>query len=264
VAALAKPYIIGVSSQKGGVGKTTISINLAIALKDLNYSVLLVDSDITNPSIGIHLGLEKVNIGYRDVLYGNADMGSAVVVHGVTGLHVLPGTLVSKKFPSQRANIQKLGNELQESSPYNFIILDTAPGLIDEDLSSYYDEALIITTPEMSACASSLRLAQQYDQMKVKHNMVVNKIRNRSYEVAVPEIETIYEKKVLGSIPEDETVPISIAEHIPAYIKSPNSKFSLTIKGIARKYAPYSNASSTSNSPYDKIIAFLKRIFGIK
>jgi MinD-like ATPase involved in chromosome partitioning or flagellar assembly len=265
VVALAKPYIIGVSSQKGGVGKTTISVNLAMAFKLLNYSVLLVDSDTTNPSIGIHLGLEKANIGYRDVLYDKADLANAIVVHGVTGLHVLPGTLISKSFtPPSQANIQRLKNKISRSSYYNLIIFDTAPGFVEEDLSNYYDETLIITTPEMSACTSSLRLAHQYDQMKIKHNLVVNRVKNKRYEISIPEIEEIYEKKVLGEIPEEEIVPISIAEHIPAYLVNPSSGFSKSIKSIARSYVSGSSIrypESRKWGAFSRLVAFFRRLF---
>ncbi len=258
---LSKPYILGVSSQKGGVGKTTISVNLSIALKSFNYKVLLVDSDTTNPSIGFHLGLERVNIGYRDVLYDKAELTDAIAVHGATGLHVLPGTINSKPFTPSATNIQKLGNKMMKSN-YDFIIFDTAPGFVEEDLSSYYNEALILTTPEMSACTSSIRLAHEYDQIKVKHNLIVNRIKNRKYEISIGEIEDIYEKRVTGAIPEDEIVPISVSEHIPAYVVSPNSRFSSSIRNVARKYASGSESHSTPASARGGgILGFLRRLF---
>lgn len=113
---MANPYLIGVSSQKGGVGKTTISVNLSVALKSFNYKVLLIDSDTSNPSIGFHMGLEKANIGYRDVVYGRADLEDAVAVHGATGLHVLPGTINAKHFSPTSANIEKLANRIKRAT----------------------------------------------------------------------------------------------------------------------------------------------------
>lgn len=263
---LAKPYIIGVSSQKGGVGKTTISVNLAVALKSFRYKVLLIDSDTSNPSVGVHLGLERANVGYRDLIYDKVDLNEAIAVHASTGLHVIPGTLSSKPFAPPLDKIQKLGKRMGGVN-YDFVIFDIAPGFVEGDLSSYYNEALILTTPEMSACTSSLRLAHEYDQIKVPHNLVVNRIKNRRYEISIAEIEEIYEKKVLGQIPEDEIVPMSIAEHIPAYLVKPSSRFSIGVRGITRNYmyavSPQYAAKSIA-PPSGGIIAFLKRLLGLR
>lgn len=259
------PYIMGVSSQKGGVGKTTISVNLAVALRTFNYRVLLIDSDVTNPSVGFHMGLENANTGYRDVLYGKVELSEAIAIHGPTGVHVLPGTINNKKFASSDENVPTMIQAMKKSN-YDFVIFDTAPGFVEEDLSKYYNEALIITTPEMSAVTSSIRLAHRYDGVEVKHNLVVNRIKNKRYEISMEEIEEIYEKKIRGALPEDEVVPISMSEHIPAYIVSPNSRFSTSLKAITRKYASGDESRLAAAAPFGGggIIGFLKRLFGIR
>jgi septum site-determining protein MinD len=259
---VSKPYVIGVSSQKGGVGKTTVSVNLAIALRSFNYKVLLIDGDVTNPSIGFHMGLDHAKVGYRDLLYDKAELNDVVMVHKSSGLHVIPGTLNTKKFAPTKGNISKLGNKLSKSK-YDFIIFDTAPGFVEEDLSAYYNEALILTTPEMTACASSLRLAHEYDKVKVKHNLVVNRVKNKSYEISIKEIEEISKGKVVGSIPEDEIVPVSVSEHRPAYTVGPNSNFSRSVNKIARKYGSGSDKTQSNASKQENgFVMFLKRLFG--
>ena len=55
--------IIGVMSQKGGVGKTTIAVNLAVMLRLKGYETLIVDLDTSNPSVGIHLGMHESEDG---------------------------------------------------------------------------------------------------------------------------------------------------------------------------------------------------------
>ncbi|MDE1871673.1 MAG: MinD/ParA family protein [Candidatus Micrarchaeota archaeon] len=260
------PYIIGISSQKGGVGKTTISVNLSVALRSLNYRVLLIDADTTNPSVGFHMGLDKANTGYRDVVYGRANLRDAIAIHSPTGLHVLPGTLNTKQFSPPSSRIDSLGGALRNSN-YDFIMFDTAPGSVELDISKYYDEALILTTPEMSACTSSMRLANRYNQMKIIHNLAVNRVRNKRYEISLEEIEEIYEKKVRGTLPEDDIVPISISQHIPAYVLGPDSRFSKGIRSMAKKYASSDSRLTMGFEDMGvraRIASFLKRLFGLR
>lgn len=232
---MAEPHIIGIASQKGGVGKTTISINLAVALKTAGYGVLLVDADITNPCVGIHLGIGRVNTGYTDVLSSRAELGQTIVVHATTGLHVLPGNINSGYSLPSASSIDEVGAAIAKTN-YDYIIFDTAPGFLVEDLTKIYSEAIIITTPEMSAATSCMRLARDYDNIGKPHNLVVNRIKNKKYEISTGELEEIYEKKLMVDILEEEIVPISISEHIPAYIIGPNTEFYKSINKIARRY----------------------------
>ena len=212
---MAKPYFLMISSQKGGVGKTTIAVNLSATLSKQGFKVLLVDADLTNPSVGFHLGIDEVNTGIREVMSGKSNLRNTVIRHNITGMHVLPGTAYSRPFAPAKENIERFMGMLAKES-YDFIIVDTAPGTGMQDTFKLYDEAIIISSPEMSACASSITLAAAYDKEKLKHGLILNRVRNRRYEISVREIEEMYGDRVRSSIPEDEIVPISISEHIPA------------------------------------------------
>ncbi len=231
-------YVIRISSQKGGVGKTTIAVNIAAVLSALNYKVLLVDADYSNPSVGFHLGLEQASRGYIDAIKGKTNLKEIIVPHGPSGIHVLPGRLASRvKTPSAEEMVD-LYRKLRELN-YDFVLVDTAPGLLPDrdfaDLKSF-DESIIVTTPEMSSCTSAIRLAHVYDEIGLKHSLIANRIKNKKYEVSMQEIEESYEGTVTGMIPEDEVVPISIAEHIPAYLLNQRSGFSISIGKTSRRY----------------------------
>ena len=230
-----RPYIIRVSSQKGGVGKTTVAVNVSTELSLLGNRVLLIDTDFINPSVGFHMGLENTNIGVRGVLTGKARLEDVLVVHAPTGMHVLPGEIKAKAFMPTNAQFEKFFRDVEKTN-YDFVVIDTPPGfLFDEDIKAF-GEALIITTPEMSACTSAARLANHYDKLKVKHSLIVNKFRNKRYELHIQEIREMYDGEVAAVLPEDEMIPISIAEHIPGCIVTPNSRFTDQIKGLAVRY----------------------------
>lgn len=233
-----KPYIIRVSSQKGGVGKSTFAISFADALRTLGNRVLLVDADFINPSLGTYLGMEDVNIGFREVTLGKADIRKAIIPHAATGLHVLPGTIDPSEFRPTGRQVENVSKLLKEMS-YDFIIIDTQPGVMNSDAlrPEFYSEIIIVTTPELVSTISAVKLSKLCERQKLKNNLVLNRCRNKSYEISEEEIEEMYENKALGSLPEDDSVPVSIAQHIPAFSYHQASRFSRGIANIARVYS---------------------------
>ncbi len=225
------------------------------------YDTLLVDSDSANPSVGFHLGLENVNIGYKNYILGKIQLRNACVVHAPSGLHVLPGTINSKPFLITREQ-QKRAYSALRNTDYKFIVVDTEPGYGDP--ISGVDKALLVTTPDMPSCSSIIRLSKQFDSMKIKHDLVVNRVRDRKYEIHPREIAHMYDRRIIGILPEFELVPISIEEQIPAVLLDSKNRFSSTLKKISTEYTI--GTESSSEPEYyrrgkNPIIAFFSRLF---
>ncbi len=254
------PYLIKVASQKGGVGKTTISVNLATILQELGNSVLLIDFDVANPSVGFHLGIENQNVGLDDVLKGKARIETATVLHAPTGLRIIPGNIRSSSPPPTSTQLAKFVNELRRTN-YNFIIFDTAPGYLVPELVDVSNEAIIITTPELSSCTSCIRLANSYRKHNLKSQLVINRVKNKRYELHIKEIEEMYGSKAAAVIPEDEVVPESIAMHVPAYLKDKKSAFSKAILELSRFYSLKTQDNIRTKS--FGLIGLIKRLLGI-
>lgn len=268
VYSMAKAYMIRVNSQRGGVGKTTIAVNLSVALQMEGYRVLLVDDDTVSPAVGFFMGLDAANIGVRDVMSGKAQLKDAIIKHDVSGVSVLPGTLSLKKFPKEQETL-KLVKKLRALDDYDFIIVDTPPGFDYPNAGKFYDEALLASTPAMASITSAIRLGGVYEAANVKHNLVINKITNKRYEMSVSEIEEAYAGKVLQSLSEDPKVPFSESSHIPMVILDPKSPFSRDIVELSRFYA--AKKSGDSRLPYGspsgmirRMVMFIKRMLGMR
>ena len=232
-----KPYIIRISSFKGGVGKTTVAVNLAVSLQRMGYETLLMDVDTTNPSVGIHLGMSEANIGTKEFISGKATLTQATSVHGATGLHVVVGTLNEPPYFAKPEWIQHGYSTLGKSTAYQFIILDSAPGFTPAQQAGYVDEALIISTPDIPSLTSAVKLEAFYNKHRMNHKMLVNRVDNRRYEVHPKEISEIYEGSIMGFLPEDEIVPKSIAAHIPAIVLDRKALFSKALHDVSDRYA---------------------------
>ena len=230
-----KPYIIRISSQKGGVGKTTTAVNLAVSLATNGYKTLLVDTDFSNPSVGFHLGLEDVNVGMQSLLMRKTKIQNAIVVHDPSGLHVLPCEINTKMSIATVEQVQYFKGELLKGD-YDFIIVDTPPGQLTPGIGDLYDEAVIITTPDLPALQSVIKLATRYDHISLKHTLVVNRVKHKNYEITSKTIGGMYEGKVTAILPESELVPVSIAKHIPAVILNVRDPFSKIVNQLSEIY----------------------------
>ncbi len=238
------PCIIRISSQKGGVGKTTFAVNLALALQSAGHDVLLIDADSTNPSIGFHLGMTKSASGFKNVAQSKASFNEVISVHAPSGVHVVNGVIGAKPFVVTKEEAYRMISSMRKM-PYDFIIVDTQPGYYNMGIVTYFDEVIIITTPDMPSCVSAMRMSLDYDKAGVKNFIVVNRVRDRGYEIHPGEIKRMFPGKAAGFIPEDEIVPISIAEHIPALLLNKRSKFSKSVIQMIPSIAPQPKMHAT-------------------
>ena len=156
-------HIIGVASGKGGVGKSTVAVNLAVALARLGYRVGVADADVYGPSIPTMTGTENIEIE----MYGedeNNNLFVPVEKYGVKWLSVghvsSAGQALIWRGPMASTALKQI--ILQTLwGPLDFLLIDMPPGTGDIHISLIGDVpmsgAVIVTTPQNVALADVLR-----------------------------------------------------------------------------------------------------------
>jgi len=132
---LVNPVTISVANRKGGVGKTTTSVNMAAILAYLGHPVLLVDMDSQGHSTsGLGVEREAVDVTVLDLLLGEAGVEDVLVGTAVDGLHLLPATVNLSRVsvdlmdhPERELQLRAALDPLRND--YDFIIIDTPPSL---------------------------------------------------------------------------------------------------------------------------------------
>ena len=226
--------IIGVIGGKGGVGKTTLVSNLSCALAALGQNVVAVDANMTTPNLGLHLGLHLSPKTLHDVLKGKSKMHHATYPHPA-GFKVVPGNMSTSEL--EGVDIGKLSSSvLSFYGDTDFVILDSAAGLGREAISSMQaaEEIILITNPDLPSVADALKTANLAAEDKKKVlGVVINKAGNRSHELTKHQIEKLLNHRVIAEIPDDKTVPKSIAMKVPISTYNPGSSASIEFNRLA-------------------------------
>ncbi len=158
--------VITVTGGKGGVGKSSVSLNLAVALCRLNKHVMLFDADLGLANIDVMLGL-KVDRNLGHVLRGECDLAD-IIKDGPQGLRIVPASSGLKEMAElsvdQHAGLIRAFSSLNED--IDFLIVDTAAGISDMVLSFCRAAQDVL----MVVCNEPTSVADAYAQMKVLQN----------------------------------------------------------------------------------------------
>ena len=108
--------LITITSGKGGVGKTTTSINLAAAMNHFGKETILVDANLTTPNVGLHLGAPIVPISLNHVLLDKATINEAIYEHE-SGTKIMPSSLsINELRRLNHSKLKEVGKKLKKIS----------------------------------------------------------------------------------------------------------------------------------------------------
>jgi MinD-like ATPase involved in chromosome partitioning or flagellar assembly len=230
-----KPYIILLASQKGGVGKTAVALNLSVALACRRYKVLLVDGDLESASASEQLGIKSSGSGYMDVVNGNVPIDDAVFAYEPVDLYIIPSSPAEDIGDVDQDKLVGFYDKLTKLN-YDFIIIDGQPGLFFKKVAKFLSDVAILTTPDPVSSKTSSEMAAYCEKLKLDHRLIINRIGMSKYDLDKDAIESLYGDVIFKMIPEDKIVEESLLKRKPAYLIDRRSDFSIAIEEIARDY----------------------------
>ncbi len=142
--------VISVTSGKGGVGKTTVSINLAVALSELGHETVLLDADLGLANVDVLLGLNPPRT-LTHVINGECDLDD-IIIDGPGGIHIVPAASGIQKMSDlsefERAGLINAFGQLEQAM--DFMIVDTAAGIAANtlDFCAAAQEILVVVTDD--------------------------------------------------------------------------------------------------------------------
>ncbi|MBN4049207.1 AAA family ATPase [archaeon AH-315-M20] len=227
-----KGKIIGIISLKGGVGKTSSVANLgAVLASEFGKKVLVIDANFSAPNLSLHLGLVEPAATIHDILLDKAEVNEAIYEHEA-GFHLIPGAYVSRKVKPFKLK-QKI-SYLKDY--YDIILIDSSPNLNEEILATMIasDELLVVTSPDYPTLSTTLRAVRLAKQRRTPiTGLILNRVRNKKFELSIEDIEEAAQVPVLSVLPEDIRVQEAIANTTPVALHKPKSNAAIEYKKLA-------------------------------
>ena len=236
--------VVAVSSGKGGVGKTSLTVNLAVALASNGKKVLVCDADLGLANVDITLGL-KPQYDLQHVMSGERTLDE-IVIEGPQGIGVIPAASgIARMLELSAAERLEMGLAFTAlSERYDLVLLDTAAG-IGQDVISFLAGAhhvIVVVCDEPTSLTDAYALIKvSASERKVRRfQIVANKVKGNAHGLQV------YKKLLnatdqfldvnlsyLGAVPTDHRMLESIRERTPVVSLYPRSQASVAIREIA-------------------------------
>lgn len=236
--------VICISSGKGGVGKTNLTLNLGLALSDYGQRVLLLDADMGMANVDVVLG-KVVPYNLYHVIRGQKKL-TEVVFDGPKGLRFISGgSGIAELANLSSEELDGFINGLSElDGSIDILLIDTGAGVSRNVLSYIYaaDELLVVTTSEPTAITDAYGLIKSVEarQKGKPISIVVNRVENvaegevvsRKLSVAIRQFLN-RDVRIMGYIPEDPLVPRAVKSQTPFYLLNERGPASQAISQLA-------------------------------
>lgn len=235
--------VITVTSGKGGVGKTTVSANLAASLAMLGRRVVALDADIGLRNLDVVMGLEnRIVYDLVDVIEGRCRLQQAMIRDKrFPELYLIPAAQTRDKMAVSPSDMILVCDQLRGDMDY--IIIDSPAGIERgfRNAVAPADRVLIVTNPEVSAVRDADRIIGLIEaEEKGPGELIINRLKPRMVAngdmLSIADVLDILAIDLLGVIPEDEAILVSSNRGAPVAMAATNSaSASQAFRNIAQR-----------------------------
>jgi len=241
-----KTKFISITSGKGGVGKTSFTINLGITLSQMGYRTFIIDADLGTANVDVLLNIHpKYNLNH--ILSREKDILD-IITEGPGGIHLIPGGSGLQNLADlDEWQFNRLINSFQTLEKYaDIVLIDTGAGLSKNVINFVVasDEVIVVTTPEPHAITDAYAIIKVMDDRdpSLKPKLVLNRVDSPEEAKHISDkMITVTERfltlrlESLGYILEDSNVLRAIKKMRPFVLAEPSSPAAQCVKNIAQK-----------------------------
>jgi flagellar biosynthesis protein FlhG len=259
--------VIAVTGGKGGVGKTTVAVNLAAALASRGKEVMLLDGDLGLANVDVFLGLTP-RLTLADVLSGNCSL-QEVVIDAPQGFRVVPAasgiTQLAELDTLTHLGLVRAFGDL--TTRLDFLVVDTAPGIAGSVLqfSQAAQQVLVVICDEPASLTDAYALIKilSRDHGVKRFRLLANQSRGRGLGQALFErFERVtsrflsVELDYVGEIPEDPFLRRAIREQRPVVTAYPSCPAAMALKTLALR----ADTWPVADGPRGNVEFFVERL----
>jgi septum site-determining protein MinD len=233
--------VMTITSGKGGVGKTTATANLSVALALLGHRVAAVDADIGLRNLDVVMGLEnRIVYDIVDVAEGHCRLRQALIRDKrVPDLFLLPAAQTRDKTAVSPEDMIELCDQMRND--FDFILIDSPAGIEQgfRNAIAPADKVLIITTPEVSAVRDADRIIGLIEaEEKGPASLIINRIKPEMVRYGdmlnTADVLEILAIDLVGIVPDDKAIIVSTNKGVPIVLDN-KAPAGLAFHNIARR-----------------------------